>query len=93
MRRRGPVLTCYEHDKEITDMMQAIEHLRAKHVDFIKRPGRLGQMDAHGHCWYCFDCGTELKDHRSFDSDEAMWGHLKSKHRHTMDYDLGLSLP
>ncbi|CVL09239.1 uncharacterized protein FMAN_14324 [Fusarium mangiferae] len=85
MRNKRPVLTCYEHGKEIADVGQAIEHLRAKHVGFIRRPGRLGQMDAHGHYWYCFDCRTELKDHRSFDSDEAIWSHLKSRHSCAMD--------
>jgi hypothetical protein len=28
---------------QIADMGEAIEHLRAKHVGFIRRPGRLGE--------------------------------------------------
>jgi hypothetical protein len=80
-----PVLACDEHDIEISDLGQAIEHIRAKHVSFIRRPGRLGQMDGHGHYWYCYDCGSWLKDHRSFDSDRAMWSHLKASHSDIMD--------
>lgn len=85
-----PVLTCGEHGKEIIDTGEAIEHLRAKHVTFIGRPGRLGQTDTHGHCWYCFDCESDWKDHRSFNSNESMWRHLKDKHSYIADYCLDL---
>lgn len=84
------VLTCDEHDKEIADMGEAIEHLRPKHVSFIRRPGCLGEADTHGHYWYCFDCGSGLKDHRSFNSDKAIWSHLKNRHSYIMDYYPGL---
>merc|ERR1711934_277485 len=84
MRNQQPVLTCDEHGKEIDEMGEAIEHLRVKHVSFIRRPGRLGKTDTHGHYWYCFECGSGQKDHRSFNSDEAMWSHLKDRHSYTM---------
>jgi hypothetical protein len=72
-------------------MGKAIEHLRAKHVSFIRRPGRLGEMDMHEHYWYCFDCGSSVKGHRSFNSDKSMWSHLKNRHGAIVDYDPGLS--
>ncbi|UZP38737.1 hypothetical protein NXS19_006553 [Fusarium pseudograminearum] len=67
-----PVLTCGEHGREIIDKGEAIEHLRAMHVTFIRRAGSLGQTDAHGHCWYCKECDTDWKDHRSFNSNEVI---------------------
>lgn len=82
---RRASLTCYEHGKDFASMGQAIDHIRAKHASFIRRPGRLGETDTHGHYWYCFDCETALKDHRSFDSDEAMWRHLEHSHSYVMD--------
>lgn len=85
-----PVLICDKHNKEIADVGEAIKHLRAKHVGFIGRPGRLEEMDTHGHCWYCFDCGSLLKDHRSFNSDDAMWSHLKDRHSNIMGEYPGL---
>lgn len=91
MSSRRPLLTCYEHDKELFNMGEAIEHLRAKHVSFIRRPGCLGEKDMHDHCWYCFDCGSGLKDHRSFNFDKAMWSHLKNKHDFIVDFDTSLS--
>jgi hypothetical protein len=74
-----PVLTCNEHGKEIAD------------VSFIRRPGRLGQTDTHAHYWHCFECGSGLKDHRSFDSNEVIWSHLKSIHSYIIDDYPGLS--
>lgn len=79
------MLTCHQHDKDFADKGQAIEHLRAKHVSFIGRP-KFGQTDAHGHYWYCFDCGSGLKNHRSFNSDKAMWSHLKASHSYMECY-------
>lgn len=38
-------------------------------------------QNGHGHMWYCFGCeGRKGQDHRSFDSDEAMLNHLRTKH-------------
>jgi hypothetical protein len=58
------------------------EHLRSSHaLDFVRRPGAQGSFDSHGHLWYCFQCdGKSCKDHRSFDSDQAMWAHLDACH-------------
>ncbi|KAL4931040.1 beta-ketoacyl reductase [Aspergillus undulatus] len=28
-------------------------------VIFIRRPGRLGAADSHGHLWYCYDCESK----------------------------------
>lgn len=60
--------TCSVHDEDFGSMEGAIEHIRSRHVTFIKRPGRVGCSDSHGHIWYCFD------------SAGAMWSHLKSCH-------------
>ena len=68
---------------------KAIEHLRATHGHrFIRRPHALGVSDSRGHVWYCFRCedGTG-KDHRSFNSDRAMWDHLTDRHRYDSSRD------
>ena len=62
------------------DLGDAIEHLRKKHMHFIGRPGAVGSSDGHGHIWYCKGCDTDFKDHRSFNSDEAMLAHLRDRH-------------
>jgi hypothetical protein len=62
------------------DLEDAIEHVRQHHTSDIRRPGAVGCADSHGHLWYCFGCETTLKDHRSFNSHEAMWSHLKNCH-------------
>ena len=77
-------LTCTEHEYYF-DTREAIEHLRRFHVDFIKRPGRPGEIDAHNHMWYCFECSSGFKDHRSYDSDKAMWAHLRHHHNDSVD--------
>lgn len=53
----------------------------------IRRPGRLGQIDRHGHMWYCFaiPCEPAHKDHRSFDSHSAMLRHLQDRHNALLD--------
>lgn len=81
------LLTCLEHGNEFIGIREAIEHIRAKHVGFIRRPGRPGECDTHGHTWYCFDCESRaFSDHRSYDSDRAMWNHLKDRHIGIFDY-------
>jgi hypothetical protein len=68
--------------KEFDDLWCAIEHLRKKHcagID-IRRPGGRFDEDSHGNVWYCFSCETDYKDHRSFQSNEAMMQHLDAKH-------------
>ncbi|KAL4778454.1 hypothetical protein BJX76DRAFT_343143 [Aspergillus varians] len=72
---------CTEHGDDFWGLDKAIEHLRRHHASFIRRPGRLGAADSHGHIWYCMDCESRyLNDHRSFDSDGAMWKHLTACH-------------
>lgn len=74
---------CNEKEK-FHDLGETIEHLRNDHkLSFIKRPFGLGVSDSHGHVWYCFQCNTDFgKDHRSYQSDQAMWDHLNNKHDH-----------
>lgn len=60
---------------------EMIEHIRKKHISSIRRPNALGISDSHGNVWYCFACEGSLgQDHRSFNSDQAMWAHLNDKH-------------
>lgn len=78
-------LTCTEHDEDF-DIREAIDHVRRFHASFIKRPGRAGEIDAHNHMWYCFYCSTSIKDHRSYDSDNAIWTHLRHNHDSIVNY-------
>jgi hypothetical protein len=73
------LLRCIHHE-EYFGLQGAIEHLRRFHVSFINRPGRPGEIDTHDHMWYCFDCRSAFKDHRSYNSDTAMWSHLTDSH-------------
>ena len=77
-------LTCTEHDQDF-NIREAIEHIRRSHASFIGRPGRAGEIDGHNHMWYCYDCGSNIKNHRSYDSDNAMWTHLKRNHETIVD--------
>jgi hypothetical protein len=74
-------------DLDLHSLGETIEHLRKKHrLSFIRRPGSLGTSDSHGHVWYCFDCETKAgKNHRSFQSNKAMWDHLNDHHNHQLD--------
>jgi hypothetical protein len=69
------------------DLGEVIEHLRRDHEPSeIKRPHALGVSDSHGHVWYCFGCATRYsKDHKSFDSDHAMWSHLGRYHTNWLE--------
>lgn len=78
--------TCAEHGNNFRDQRAVIEHIRGSHVSFIRRPGRPGESDTHGHTWYCFDCESRnFNDHGSYDSDNAMWGHLAQAHNYVFD--------
>ena len=61
------------------DWDDAVEHVRKCHHN-ISRPAALGCYDSHGHCWYCFECETDWKDHRSYGSSKAMLHHLIDCH-------------
>jgi len=74
-----------QHDLNLYYLDEIIEHLRKKHLSFIRRPRALGSRDSHGHLWYCYRCETEIKDHRSFQSNKDMWKHLNSCHYHELD--------
>lgn len=73
-------------DHVLRGLAEVIEHLRTRHrLSFIRRPDSLGLSDSHGNFWYCFDCETAIKDHRSFRSDKAMWDHLCDRHDYQVD--------
>lgn len=74
------------HGLDLYGLGEVIEHLRSKHLSFIRRPNALGFSDSHGHVWYCFHCESKTgNDHRSFQSDKAMWDHLNDRHDHQLD--------
>ena len=55
------------------------KHVRKKHNADIRTTG--ASSDNHGHFWHCFSCkGKSGKDHRSFDSDQAVFDHLRTMH-------------
>jgi hypothetical protein len=72
------------------DLGDVIDHLRFRHsMPFICRPHGSGTPDGHGNLWYCFQCNTKPgRDHRSFQSDEAMWNHLHACHKHEFKFDI-----
>lgn len=74
-------------NEKLYELGEIIEHLRGIHMrSFIVRPQRLGVPDWNGHVWYCFLCETKSgKDHRSFNTHDAMWKHLSDKHDHDLD--------
>ena len=77
-----PNSTCSFCSEKFCDLENAIEHVRkcSNHSLDIRRPGAVGDSDSHGHVWYCFECETDWKDHRSYNSSEAMYQHLIDCH-------------
>eukprot|EP01083_Nonionella_stella_P205404 748015_1 len=63
-----------------TALGDIIETMRKSRRSMIRGPGNLRIPDNHGHIWYCFECETPMKNHRSFNSHEAMYAHIQSKH-------------
>ena len=56
-------------------------HLRKYHRVDIRLAGCLEETNSHGHYWYCFSCNSKSgNDHRSFDSDQALFDHLRTVH-------------
>ncbi|PMD59024.1 uncharacterized protein K444DRAFT_613812 [Hyaloscypha bicolor E] len=76
-----------EDYQDLHSLGEIIKHLRTKHkLSFIRRPQSLGISDSHGHVWYCFHYETKRgKDHRSFQSDKAIWDHLNDRHDYQLD--------
>jgi hypothetical protein len=67
---------------------QMIEHLRKKHgMKSAIRPAANGR-DCFGHEWYCFECSKGVKDHRSFNSDEATMQHIYIQHSSSSSVDI-----
>ena len=55
------------------------KHLRKHHGVDIHTTSYIS--DSHGHSWYCFSCNSKSrKNHRSFDSDQALFDHLRTVH-------------
>ncbi|KAE8346203.1 hypothetical protein BDV24DRAFT_124458 [Aspergillus arachidicola] len=77
--------TCTQHDQDLWTQADVNEHLRKHHAGFIWRPASLGIPDSHGHLWYCFGCESQFNDHRSYNSDNAMFDHLRQRHADVTD--------
>ena len=77
--------TCTEHDQDFRTLADVLEHLRKRHASLIRRPASLGIPDSHGHLWYCFYCESDFNDHRSYNSDKAMFDHLRRRHSDVTD--------
>ena len=64
---------------EFHSVYDIAKHLRKKHGVDIHTTTY--DVDAHGHSWYCFSCNSKSgKNHRSFDSDQALFDHLRDVH-------------
>eukprot|EP01084_Bolivina_argentea_P067176 122397_1 len=73
------------HNMKLYKLGYEIEKLRIDYPHSIKRPSAVGMADSHGHIWYCFACETIVNYHRSFDTHQAMYNHLKSNHSEWID--------
>jgi hypothetical protein len=71
MRRSPP-------DNSFASASKLAKHIRNKHGVDMRCTGQ--SCDSHGHVWYCFKCETLLKDHRSFNSDNAAFDHVLDCH-------------
>ena len=66
-------------DAEFQSEYDLAKHLRKHHGVDIHTSSY--ETDSHGHSWYCFSCNSKSgKDHRSFDSDQALFDHLRTVH-------------
>lgn len=92
-------VACTENGKSETifGLMDMLNHIRRcyRHRVDLRHSNHLGEEDAHGHLWYCFSCEDKTgKDHRSFDSHQAMYDHLTAVHSITVlqgSYAIGCS--
>jgi len=65
-------------DKEYYSELQLWRHMRKEYnVDVRLAPN--GQ-DSHGHMYYCMSCTSGYKDHKSFDSEQAITDHVRDVH-------------
>jgi len=64
-----------KHNETIPNFFYRIWQKHRVHM----RAARKG-IDGHGHMFYCFSCRQPNKDHKSFDSKEALESHCEAKH-------------
>lgn len=82
--QKGLCLLCEKEIQYMTDDADAyyIDHLRkckGCEVD-IRRPAAVGVADSHGWTWYCFNCVTSDKNHKSFSTSKGLASHLETVH-------------
>ena len=64
--------------KENETVSKFLRKMKNKHGVHMKQAKKI--IDGHGHMFYCFSCRQPYKDHRSFDSKEAIESHCEAKH-------------
>ena len=81
----GPLMI--EEQLKFDEMFSLCKHIRKEHGLDVRWNGEYN-LDAHGHCGYCFTCEgrNNNKDHRSFDSEGALLDHIRSSHNCKIKY-------
>ena len=76
------MMCCLEPEDQAKFKIDEIAtHLHKHHQVDIRLAGCVEETDSHGHYWYCFTCNSKSgNDHRSFDSDQALFDHLRDVH-------------
>ena len=76
------MMCCLEPEDQAKFKIDEIAtHLHKHHHVDIRLAGCVEETDSHGHYWYCFTCNSKSgNDHRSFDSDQALFDHLRDVH-------------
>jgi hypothetical protein len=64
-----------QNQEKVPKFLRRMKRKHGVHMQQAKKT-----IDGHGHMFYCFSCRNLHKDHRSFDSKEAIEMHCKDKH-------------
>ena len=82
------IFVCDDHKGEMCGLGEVLEHLRKKHVSFLKRRHSLKSPNDSAISWYCLNCSSKSGyDTRRFKSNQDTWNHLCSS-RYTGDLEL-----
>ena len=70
-----------EEPLKFYEMFSLCKHIRRHHGLDVRFSGE-ENLDAHGHCAYCFKCEGQKtnKNHRSFNSEGALLDHIDAMH-------------
>ena len=82
------IFVCDDHKGEMCGLGEVLEHLRKKHVPFLKRQYSWKSLDESAVSWDNLNCSSKLAyDIRRFKSNQDTWNHLRSS-RHMDDHEL-----